>query len=484
MLAPIRPSLILRLSLTVLTLAIGVAAAASPAHASPSMAIGIADDRVLLQGTDAQATAAVDAWKTLGVDVVRVHAVWGTIAPGLFAKNQPAGFDPRDPNSPQYNFWRLDRAMNLVTSRGMRVLLDVTGYGPVWGSSEPSKNNVRWKPDPARFAAFATAVAKRYGNRVDEYMIWNEPNQPLWLMPQNVCSRGRCTPYAPHLYRQLVLKAGPAIRAADPGAKIIVGVLAPRGQSLTSASSKIRPLQFLREMGCVDSRYRKVRTGYCRGFSAPVVDGFAYHPNGINLGPTVPSRNPDDAQISDLGRLVRTLDGVTRGGGLRSRSGGKLGLWFDEYDYQTNPPDPYAGVSLNNQNAWLQQGASIAWASSRVRNFTQYVWEDEPYIKGGGGNQGGLRFFNGKAKPSLDGFRAPFVPTRRNSSTVRLWGQVRPGTSTTVTLQRKSGSRWNTIATLTTDAYGGFSRDVKVRGAATFRYLWPGGASNARSVRR
>jgi hypothetical protein len=478
---PIRPSQGLRLCLTLITLAIAFAAAA-PAHAARSMDIGIADDRVLLKGTDAEATAAVEQWQKLGIDTVRIHAVWGTIAPDNKAKKMPAGFDPRDPNDLHYNFGPLDRAIHLVTSRGMKVLLVPTGYGPVWGSSEPGKGKGQWKPDPAKFTAFATALARRFGDRVDQYIIWNEPNQPLWLQPQAVCKGKRCTTFAPHLYRRIVLKAGPAIRSADPGAKIIVGALAPRGQNVTKTNSKIRPLQFMRDMGCVNSRYKRVRSGDCRGFSAPVVDGFAYHPNGITLGPTVKSRHPDDAQIADLGRLVHALDGVTKAGGLKPRTGKRLNFWFDEYDYQTSPPDPFAGVKLSTQNAWLQQAASMAWASSRVTNLTQYVWEDEPYRKGGAGNQGGLRFINGKAKPSLAGFRAPFVPTRRNRTTVRLWGQVRPGGRTTVTLQRKSGGRWKTIAKMGTDAWGGFRRDVRIRGKQTFRYTWPGGTSNARSV--
>ena len=476
----------LRLSLTLVALAITAATAlgagATTAHAARSMSIGIADDRVLLKGTDAQAASAVDAWSKLGIDVVRIHAVWGMIAPGLHSQKMPAGFDPRNPNDPRYNFAHLDRAINLVTSRGMKVLLNVTGYGPVWASQQPSRRDIRWKPDPAKFAAFATAIARRFGSRVDEYLIWNEPNMPLWLKPQSTCSRGHCTPYAPHLYRNIVLKSGPAIRAADPGARIIAGALAPRGQTIRSAESKYRPLAFMRAMGCVTTRYKRDRSGPCRGFTAPVVDGFAYHPNGITIAPTTPSPNPDDAQMSDLGRFIRALDKVTRAGGLKPRTGKRLGVWLDEFDYQTNPPDPYAGVSLAKQNWWLQQGAATAWANSRVRNLTQYVWEDEPYKKGQGGNQGGLRFTNGKAKPSLAGFRAPFVPTRRSSSTVRAWGQVRPGGRTTVQLQRKSGKTWKTIATTGTDAYGGFRKDVRVRGRATLRFRWPGGTSNARTV--
>ena len=32
-------------------------------------------------------------------------------------------------------------------------------------------------------------------------------------------------------------------------------------------------------------------------------------------------------------------------------------LWLDEYGYQTNPPDPFLGVSPARQDQWLQEAA-------------------------------------------------------------------------------------------------------------------------------
>src|SRR3954465_3725587 len=116
-------------------------------------------------------------------------------------------------------------------------MLSVTGSGPVWTSQKPSLHNPRYKPDPKKFADFATAVARRYRSKVDRYLIWNEPNQPGWLQPQFDCPRGprSCVPAAPHLYRNLVNAAGPATRAADPGAQIVVGPLPPRGPAPSPA---------------------------------------------------------------------------------------------------------------------------------------------------------------------------------------------------------------------------------------------------------
>ncbi|HSD79464.1 MAG TPA: hypothetical protein VLB47_02345, partial [Solirubrobacteraceae bacterium] len=81
------------------------------------------------------------------------------------------------------------------------------------------------------------------------------------------------------------------------------------------------------------------------------------------------------------------------------------------------------------------------------------------------------------------GFRAPFWPVRRSSSTVALWGQVRPGGATTVRLERRVGRTWRKVGSARTDARGAFQRTVRARGAATFRFAWSGGHSQARGVR-
>ena len=68
-------------------------------------------------------------------------------------------------------------------------MITITGPGPVWASSSPSKKNQAWKPKASEFAAFATAVAKRYGAVTDRYLIYNEPNQKGWLQPQFSCKK-------------------------------------------------------------------------------------------------------------------------------------------------------------------------------------------------------------------------------------------------------------------------------------------------------
>ena len=457
-------------------------ALAAPASASPSMEIGVADDHLLL-GTPESAARAIDDWRGAGVDTVRIVARWGRYAPDPESRTAPEGFDASNHEDPRYNWGELDRALGMVTGAGMKVMLTVTGWGPVWGSEFPVRRNPRWKPDPRRFAAYATAVARRYGGLVDRYIVWNEPNVTLWFQPQSQCVRRRCTPYAPHHYRRIVRATDPVIRDADPGAKVLVGALAPRGTSGTSPNAQLRPLVFLREYGCVSKSYRKVRSKYCKRFKPAGADGLAYHPHGLKLGPSQADRVPDQAHLADLGQVTSALDRIVRRGGIRARGTRRLPLYLDEYAYQTKPPDRVLGVSPSEQARWMAQSAYMAWKNGRVRNLTWYVWEDEPVNARGGGWQSGVRYLDGRAKPSLDVFRSPFWADHLRRGRTRLWGQVRPGGATSVTIERKSGDSWEQVAQVDTDRRGAFKRDVRVTRKTVFRFRWDGGTSARRTAK-
>src|SRR4051812_4271951 len=77
--------------------------------------IGIADDRILLSD-GVEADRAVEDWADLGIQTVRIYALWSRIAP-----NSPGG----------ENDWvSLDHAVDRVTRAGMKPILTITGPGP------------------------------------------------------------------------------------------------------------------------------------------------------------------------------------------------------------------------------------------------------------------------------------------------------------------------------------------------------------------
>jgi hypothetical protein len=449
-----------------LALALLLTLGSAPAHAARAE-VGITDDRILLGGGPA-ADRAVQEWRALGVDVVRVFALWSRIAPAPGARRRPGGFDASDPASPGYSWGQLDGALDRVGAAGMRVMITITGPGPLWSSGSPRRGSAAYRPRTSDFAAFARAVARRYGDRVDRYFLWNEPNLNSWLAPQSRCSRGRCTPVAPHLYRGLVRAAYPAVRRADPGAQVVIGALAPRGSALRTSRATLRPLAFVRALGCRNARFARVRGGACRRFRPATGDGFAIHPYGLLSPPERPLNHPDDINLGELPDLSDTLDRMQRRRALRS-STRRFGIFVDEYGYQTRPPDAAAGVRPRIQDAWLQRAAYVAWRNPRVKLLTQYLWRDEPRGRDGGGWQSGLRYLSGRAKPSLAHFDTPFVV---DSERGRLWGQVRPGEAHDVLVQRRArGSRaWRVYARTRTDARGYWSLRRRLSSGAAYRY--------------
>jgi hypothetical protein len=435
---------------------------AAPAQAA-GPEVGIADDRVLLAGGP-EADAAVAEWQDLGIQQVRIYALWSRIG----------GTSPSAP----YDWDQLDHAVDRVVAAGMRPLLTITGPGPLWSSRRAERGDPRWDPDPELFADFARAVAARYGDRVDRYVIWNEPNLGSWLRPQAACFGKVCNPVSPHLYRGLVRAAYPAIHAADPGAQVLIGAMSSRGTTLRAENSTLRPMAFLRALGCVDTRFHRVRNGRCTGFHPAKGDGFAFHPHGVLTAPEKAFPNPDDVSIASLPRLESALDRIQRAGGLKA-STRRLGLYIDEYGYQTDPPDRVAGVSARTQSSWLQRAAYQAWRDPRVKLFTQYLWRDEPIEPDGSysGWQSGLRYADGRAKPALKTFPTPFV---LDAARGRLWGQVRRRDTNTVKVQRRlaGSSKWRVVATRRTDSRGYWSWSTRLLRGASYRYV----AANATSA--
>ncbi|MBA3358235.1 MAG: hypothetical protein H0U20_02135, partial [Thermoleophilaceae bacterium] len=168
-----------------------MATAALMAPAMASASTGqlslIQDDRELF-GLGGHDPAGVMAeMKSLGVDVVRTNVIFYKVYNQPSQRKRPAGFNPADPNSAQYDWAGTDRLVQLARANGIKVLMSVTGPGPHWSSTRVSKCRrvpCTYLPNTKVFGQFAAAVAKRYRGRVDYYSIYNEPNLNVWITPQ------------------------------------------------------------------------------------------------------------------------------------------------------------------------------------------------------------------------------------------------------------------------------------------------------------
>jgi hypothetical protein len=129
---------------------------------------------------------------------VRVFVGWNVMEP------QRQSFEPTQVNA----YRRFFRAL----PRGTKVDVDVVST-PSWasGSSSPAAP----PQNDADFAWFVNHLATLLHNRVTSWEIWNEESSPAWWS-------GSVAQYA-----DLVKAAYPAIKAADPKAKVVLGANSP-----------------------------------------------------------------------------------------------------------------------------------------------------------------------------------------------------------------------------------------------------------------
>lgn len=488
---PIRCMLALALA------ACALLAMAGSASASRSQVTVLQDDSQLLTPSADRRDATLDEWKSLGVDVVKLRVNWRDISPD----ERPA--DPSDPAAYRAEQWqRYDRAIRGAQDRGMRVFLLLGGHAPRWASKDSPEGLPRGvhRPNAGLFRQFVEATGKRYSGsytapsseysdplplpRVTIWSIWNEPNLVSWLSPQKD---------APRLYRNLLYAGFDGLAATGHGRDtILYGELLPFARGNRTSGVRRRPLEFLREVACVNRRFRAyrgraARKRGCGRFRALPGTGVAHHPYTLSGGPRVKSPNKDDASIGELGRLTKTLDKLTRKKRFATRR--RQALWSTEFGFQTDPPDPFQSP-IRKVPGYMGHAEWIAFKNRRVAAWSQYPFVDDPIADSGpdryGGFQSGLRFENGRAKSAVyNAFRFPFFVRRISASKVEVFGGVRPaGPRVRVTVESRLGKgRWRRLARVRTGAQGYFDRNFRASKASSRQYRFRYGRSKSRTAR-
>lgn len=439
------------LSLTLLALLL----VAAPASASRTQTTSFEAPRDL---TDpAKRPAALDQIQSLGVDSLRVVMYWRSVAPSPGSAKKP-DFDTTDPAG--YAWGEYDALLDAAKQRGMKVLLTVSGPVPVWATE--SKKDDTTRPKASEFAQFMTAVGRHFASRVTTWSVWNEPNQPQFLLPQKDAA-GRAL--SPRIYRSLYRAALKGLKAANvPDPKVLVGETSPRG-----TGKVVAPLVFLRGVFCLDAKDRRQK-----GCGKLATAGVAHHAYTTAAGPRFAPSGPNDVTIGVLSRLTRMMDHAGNAGAIPRR----LPLYLTEFGIQS-APDPVFGVPLQRQNEYRALSERIAYENPRVAGFSQYLLRDDKPRAGSvlarySGFESGLLTSSGKAKPALDGFRL-VLSAVRGKSAVSLWGLVRPAQGATqVRLESRAGARgaWGALASVKTDAAGVFSKSTPFRASRQYRVLW------------
>lgn len=447
----------------------------------------VQDDAELLHRSPRRIAATLDDLQGLGADWVRVTAGWSVIAPDPASTRRPE-FDARDPDAYPVGAWRaLDRLARMARARGLRLNVDIAFFAPRWAVARDAADPQRQRDgiDAFAFADFAEAVARRYPSAA-AFTVWNEPNHPVFLLPQWRRAGGSWQAASPDVYRAMVRAAVPRIRSAAPRSRVLIGATSSVGSPAgDDRDDRMAPLTFLRALACVDARLRPLRTPSCEHFEPLPGDGWSHHPYSLELAPWQRDPHPENVRMGDLARMSSTLDALHRAGRTRRR----LGLYLTESGYQTNPPDPTWEVGTGDQARWLPEGERVARADPLVRSVAQFLVRDLPERPGATATQrwrdyqSGLRFADGSPKPSHESFRLALVARRAGRRRVALWGLVRPGTRrrrARVVVRDGDGAgaqaAWRPLADVLTASDGSFSTTVSADPASSFR-LSSGGAA-------
>jgi hypothetical protein len=456
-----------------------------------SRQLTIMQDDVMLRGDAPTRERTLDEFDALGVDIVKLQVFWNEVAPG--GRRKPAGFDAADPSSPEYSWGSYDEAVRGIAARGMRPFLTLGNRAPDWATAKRTRRRGIFRPSARELRLFARAAGTRYSGsfgdlpRVEIWSIWNEPNLFGWLLPQ----RRRGVPLSPSLYRGLYLAGHHGLRdSGHAGDTILLGDLMPLG---AGSPRKVPPLEFLREMACLDRRYRPyrgraARARRCRKVGRIPTSGLAYHPYTPRGGVRAIAKR-DEATISSLGRLTRVLDALARRGKLPRG----LRTWITEYGFQTDPPDPFQ-YPITRVPGLMDESEWNAFRNRRVASYSQYTLRDEPPRKSSSrflrhsSFQLGLRFANGRAKPGVyEAFRMPAFARLLGDGRVEIFGGLRSASGGSARIEsRVRGGRYRSLGLASLNEAGYFRRVFRVAAASKrkFRITIAGRSREKRPVSR
>jgi len=349
-----------------------------------TLVVGVVDD-ALAQQTRSFAQAQVDISHGAGFDAAIVSATW--------KRGQR-----RPPRS-------LVHALGNVAAAAKKD--DMRLFVVVWHGL--ARETPRTPSDRADFAEYCAALVKTLPT-VRDVIVGNEPNLNTFWAPQ-FGAGGR--DLAAVGYLDLLARSYDAIKAADPGVRVLGGALAPRGADQPGGSRPTHsPTAFIRDLG---TAYR------ASGRKRPLMDAFAFHPymQASRVPPTASHPTNTSITVADYPKLVALLEEAFKG---TAQPSGRLPIYYTEFGVQTNVPrtklgsysDPgFAGrsdsVGFDVQAAYYRSALALAYCQPTVRGIFIFHTFDEADFAGW---QSGLYFADGTPKPSLPAFKRALADLR------------------------------------------------------------------------
>jgi hypothetical protein len=458
-------------SLLTLIACVPLLGTAAPASAQP-LETGVFDH---IEFAAADRDIAFNHVRAAGGTTVRIPVPWSTIAPGPGEETRPAGFDPRDPLDPMYDFSVLDQEVVSATQHGLEPLLTLF-YAPQWAQRGDEGLYGSQDPDPKEFGYFAEAVAKRYSGdvlglpKVTRWQGWTEPNLYRYLVPQYDAPLANpppddAKPVSPGLYRNLLVQFERAVHGVSEDNVVISAGLAPFRLAYPNVHA-VAPLRFLRELLCMTDENKP------KGNCGPPLhfDAISTHPY-TEGGPNHEAAESENVSMGDLPEFRALVDAAVRAGRIVSK--GKLRFWITEFSWDTNPPDDKA-ISVKLHSRWVAEALYRMWQNG-VSLITWFKIRDEPVAGADGMHyECGLYFFCeqgircDRPKRSLQAFRFPFVAFK-SGRRVRVWGRTPAGEPARVKVEQRRGGRWRPLGRIRTDRAGIFRARLRRKGKGPVR---------------
>ena len=297
----------------------------------------------------------------------------------------------------------------MAQSAGIRVVFAITPHSARDITGSPAASG--------EFAGFVQHVAQTFPS-VKDYVIGNEPNQPLFWLPQfDAADR----PVAASAYEPVLAASYDALKAVDPTINVIGVGLSPRGNDNPHARSNISrsPVRFLHDLGVAYRASHRVK---------PIMDELAFHPY-----PAVNTDAPDfgyswpNAGLANLDRIKQAVWDAFHGtaqptvaeSGVESMN--PLPLELDEIGWQVAVLPALAGLYTGTETArtideptqaeYYRDTIMGAECDPAVTSLSFFLLVDQPELEHW---QSGLERIDGSHRQSYDSVKTALAQTHGN----------------------------------------------------------------------
>jgi hypothetical protein len=263
--------------------------------------------------TDGERTRVLDVLASTGMSWVRIDATWSALQPVSAGQWDEAALH------------RLDTSIDLATDRHLKVLVTLLNT-PGWAGGGP--DGVRLPSSPASYADAIGSLARRYGDRVAAWEVWNEPNSTEFAAGADA-----------RAYARLLRAAYPAVKAAVPRTPVVFG-----GTQYNDAAF-------------VAGAY----AAGARGF----FDVMATHPYSAPSDAAPSAR--DDGSIYSLGHLRAVRQAMVENGDA------EVPVWVTEIGWSTH--------ANSGGEQGYQRGVSAEQQAGYLRQTLELLRSDFPYVE-------------------------------------------------------------------------------------------------------